>query len=75
MDANTILVLHRERKMHDEEAFKKALCSHLPDVITDQVANYIYRRAWERGHSDGFGEVEDIFDEILDCVVLALGEK
>ena len=57
-----------------EKNFKQYLFKDLPPEIKD-VAEIIYRRAYDEGHANGYTEIENYFDDLVDFVTEILNKK
>ena len=57
-----------------EKNFKQYLFKDLSSEIKD-VAEIIYRRAYDEGHANGYAEIEICFDDLVDFVTEILNKK
>ena len=57
-----------------EKNFKQYLFKDLSPEIKD-VAEIIYRRAYDEGHAQGYTEIEICFDDLVDFVTEILNKK
>lgn len=70
---NTALLEYRQSYRDLENQWALWLADeHLDNGVPIEVADALYRQAWEDGHSSGYNEVENRYQELANLVNLAV---